>query len=413
MTGSLTTRTTSSGKVLYYVKISYKDPLSLEWKTKTVSTGLEAKPGNKKAAKAKIKEAIEEYAYLENPDCFASNHTPDTPLSDFLTDWIELKRTELRKSTYDGYYYRVKILKSTLCKRDYRLREITPSILDKYFHYMLRYGKRDQKTGERGPMTVRSVRSYKSILYAVFNQAVLFGLIPSNPVQGVKVSGGKNKAFSEEFIFLSEEEIANLIHFLAENFPQLVEIAIFAAYYGLRRSEILGLKWDAIDYDHHCIHIRHTIVRVRDVEANDLTKTTAGRRSLNLFPVAERCLENLKSKQEKNKKFFGNTYQNTEGYIFTWEDGKSFDPNYITAQFRRAFNEYGMPAMSLHKLRHSCASMLIEKGWDLKKVQYWLGQDDAMTTLNIYSHYNRKKLNENENDLTEISAAISDLFDPE
>ncbi|HBN57532.1 MAG TPA: hypothetical protein DD414_12235 [Lachnospiraceae bacterium] len=66
--------------------------------------------------------------------------------------------------------------------------------------------------------------------------------------------------------------------------------------------------------------------------------------------------------------------------------------------------------ITLHKLRHTCCSLLINKGWDLKKLQYWLGHSDASTTLNIYSHFNRKRLNESQNDLNSISAAAADLF---
>ncbi|MCI9530456.1 MAG: tyrosine-type recombinase/integrase [Lachnospiraceae bacterium] len=58
----------------------------------------------------------------------------------------------------------------------------------------------------------------------------------------------------------------------------------------------------------------------------------------------------------------------------------------------------------------TCCSLLINKGWDLKKLQYWLGHSDASTTLNIYSHFNRKRMNESQNDLNSISAAASDIF---
>lgn len=71
---------------------------------------------------------------------------------------------------------------------------------------------------------------------------------------------------------------------------------------------------------------------------------------------------------------------------------------------------FGRPKISLHKLRHSCASMLINKGWDIKKLQYWLGHTDTQTTLNIYAHFNRQRLNTSENDLNEISLVSAELF---
>ncbi|MDE7310029.1 MAG: tyrosine-type recombinase/integrase [Eubacterium sp.] len=82
-------------------------------------------------------------------------------------------------------------------------------------------------------------------------------------------------------------------------------------------------------------------------------------------------------------------YKNTDSYIFTWEDGTLYNPNYITKIFCKATKEFGRPEITLHNLRHSCASMLINRGWDLKKLQYWLGHMDTQTTLNIYAHFNR------------------------
>lgn len=182
------------------------------------------------------------------------------------------------------------------------------------------------------------------------------------------------------------------------------------AYYGLRRSEILGLKWSAIDFRKKTININHTVVRVKTTNAEDSTKTQSSKRTLNLFSTAEKCLQQIKQEQEYNKKFFKADYKNTEGYIFTWEDGSPYDPNYISCLFCKATKEFGRPEITLHKLRHSCASMLINKGWDIKKLQYWLGHTDTQTTLNIYAHFNRQRLNTSDNDLCEISLASADLF---
>ena len=108
--------------------------------------------------------------------------------------------------------------------------------------------------------------------------------------------------------------------------------------------------------------------------------------------------------------FWGNSYLNNEGYIFMWEDGRAYDLNYISKLFRKATKEFGRPEISLHKLRHSCASRQINKGWDIKKLQYWLGHTDTQTTLNIYAHFNRSRLNTSENDLRDISLASAELF---
>ena len=182
------------------------------------------------------------------------------------------------------------------------------------------------------------------------------------------------------------------------------------AYYGLRRSEILGLKWNAIDWERKTISIQHTVVRVTSVMAENATKTQAGGQSAEPFWYSTKLSGADQAGAGCKQEFFGNTYANQDGYIFTWEDGRQYDPNYVSRMFTRAMTDYGRPEITLHNLRHTCCSMLINRGWDLKKLQYWTGHSDASTTLNIYSHFNRKRLNESENDLNGISAAASDLF---
>lgn len=233
----------------------------------------------------------------------------------------------------------------------------------------------------------------------------------TNPLDNVTVHGKKNRDYNEELIFLTEEEISEVLHFMDRHYPRLVGITFMGAYYGLRRSEILGLKWSAVNWDKGTISISHTVVRVKSVMAEDATKTQAGHRELNLFDTARSCLLKIRQQQAQDRDFFGKEYANRDGYVFVWEDGHSYDPNYISRLFAKAMADFGRPEITLHKLRHTCCSLLINKGWDLKKLQYWLGHSDASTTLNIYSHFNRKRLNESENDLNSISAAASDLFD--
>lgn len=288
---------------------------------------------------------------------------------------------------------------------------VTPRMLKTFFEYSLAYGKVNQKTHKREPLAVRSVRSYRSILFAVFNDAIVDGLITVNPLINVSVQGKKNKDYSEKYLFLDEEEIKEFLKFIAEKFPKLLGITFMGIYYGLRRSEIFGLKWFAINWEEETITIEHTVVRVRNVIREDDTKTKAGYRTLNLFSAAKKCLLSIKQEQEENARFFGKEYQNKDGYVFTWEDGRPYSPDYITKIFKKAIRDFGRPEITLHKLRHSCCSMLIEKGWNIKQLQYWMGHADAETTLNIYSHYNRQKLNQNRNDLNQISSKAAHFFD--
>ncbi len=412
MTGTLTTRKTSSGKENYYIRLKYKDPETGEWKDKVIKTGLEVK-NNKKRAQALISDMIDKYAYLEKSDDPTSSEiNPDITLCDYLDLWLAQKKADVRQPTFEGYDSQIKRIQDYFRNENPKVVDFTPHMADVFFKHMLATGKINQKTGKAdSPLSAKTVRSYKNLLYGAFTQARIDGLITTNPVDGIVVRDKKGSWQNKDYLFLTEDEIKELMDFLAVEYPELLGIAFFGIYYGLRRSEIMGLKWDAIDYEKHVIHIRHTVVRNKSICSTDQTKTSGSRRDLSLFPTAEKCLEKIRDQQEKDKAFYKNAYQNTEGYVFCWEDGHLYDPNYITGLFRKAMTKFGRPEITLHKLRHTCASMLIDRGWDIKKVQYWLGHEDVKTTLDIYAHYVRKKSNEEGNDMEILSANVSGLFD--
>ena len=149
---------------------------------------------------------------------------------------------------------------------------------------------------------------------------------------------------------------------------------------------------------------------MKSVIADDNVKTFESNREWDLFPTAIKCLNGIREQQEEDKIFFGNTYQNNEGYVFCWENGHQYDPNNITRAFKRAMTKFGRPDITLHKLRHICASILIDKGWDIKKIQYWLGHEDIQTILDLYAHYIKHKDNRAGNDMEQASAKVSGLF---
>ncbi len=409
MTGSLKTKTTSSGKEYFYVRLSYKDPHTLKWKTRDVKTGLPTK-GNKRKAESMINGFIEQYAYLEQLSVIQDDINPNIELCDFLDLWLEEKSCEICGNTCDTYRSRLVTIKRYFGPRHIRVKDVTPKILTDFYHYSLKYGRVSQKDQSLQPLSVRSVRSCKSVLYAAFNDAIIKGIVPLNPVRDTKVTNKKNRDFSEEMLFLTEEEIRELFLFLEETAPFLKPIAFVGIYYGLRREEILGLKWSAINYHRKTVTICHTVTGNGTIYAEDKTKTKSGYRTLNLFPTAELCFRKVKQEQDENKKFFGNAYQDTKNYVFTHEDGRPYRPDYITSKFSKTMKSFGRPEITLHKLRYTCASLLIDKGWDVKKVQYWLGDSDAATVMNIYAQYMRHKTNVAENDLTEMTNSVADLF---
>ena len=411
MTGNLKIKKTSSGKQYFYIRLSYKDPVSSKWTTKDISTALTVK-GNRRNAERMIAPTIEKFLYLESLPVYADNAViiPTMEVSEFLESWLENKKCEIRENTYDGYRYRIGRIKQYFTERHILLCDVTPKVLDDFYKYSLAHGKINKKTHKEEPLSVRSVRSYKSLLHAALDDAVIRGLISNNPVKDTKVGNKSNREFSEQLLFLTDEEIAPVFSFLQEHYPYLVPIAFMGVYYGLRREEILGLKWSAIDFDHKRIIIRHTVTGSNKVYALDQTKTADGHRTLGLFPSAMERLKRVRENQEANRTYYGNAYHDTHDYVFTADDGTPYRPDYITKKFSKAMREFGRQEITLHKLRYTCASKLIDLGWDVKKVQHWLGDHDASTVMNIYAQYVRHKDNMAEAGLEEIAQTIASIF---
>ena len=183
-------------------------------------------------------------------------------------------------------------------------------------------------------------------------------------------------------------------YYTAEQLKEVLRIAkgtnietaiILAIYYGLRRSEICGLKWNAVDFNHKTIEIKSTAVRVTTVIREDNTKSNSSHRTLALIPEVEQHLKELQAKQVDDKAFYGDTYIDTD-YVLRWDNGDPFLPDYISNQFSKLLENNSMPHIRFHTLRHSFASALLVEGVSMKAVQELLGHSDFSTTANIYSH---------------------------
>lgn len=162
------------------------------------------------------------------------------------------------------------------------------------------------------------------------------------------------------------------------------------ALYGLRRSEVLGICRDCVDFEGGTVTIRRTVSKVSTVVEKNKTKNSASRRSFPMTPEIKQLLFDLKEQQKKDKKFFGKEYHVSD-YVFRWPDGKPFSPDYVSDKFPKLLKEHGMPKIRFHELRHSAASNLLNMGFSLKDVQEWLGHSDIKTTANIYGHLDSKR----------------------
>jgi hypothetical protein len=165
-------------------------------------------------------------------------------------------------------------------------------------------------------------------------------------------------------------------------------VILLTAYYGLCRSEVLGLKWSAIDFTDKKIAIRHKVLEESgEIHGYDVMKTKSSYRTLPLIPVVEEALRNQISFRDEMKKAFRKGYcTDYEEYICTDALGRLYRPDYVSEHFALLLKNNGLRHIRFHELRHSCASLLLAKKVPMKMIQEWLGHSDISTTSNIYSH---------------------------
>lgn len=259
-------------------------------------------------------------------------------------------------------------------------KDVTRAVLQAYINDKSACGRKDG----HGGLAPASLRQHKNVLFQTLKMAVRDGLIPSNPCEQVILP----QATRYQGKFYSVEQLYCLLD--VTKGERLHPLIYITSIYGLRRSELLGLKWDSIDFERKILTIRHTVAKVTKVVEKDKTKNASSFRSFPLTPAAEEIFKDMQRQEELNQKLFAKEYHKND-YVFKWEDGRPYSPDYISHAFSKLLEKYNLPHIRFHELRHSCASLLIAQGYGLKDVQEWLGHSDIKMTANIYGHLDTKR----------------------
>ena len=303
---------------------------------------------------------------------------PDELLfTDFILKWLEMMKNSVETTTYASYCIVIK-RKIVPYFKDKRIlpKDLTPKDIQDYYQYSLSTEKVTANTVIHRHANIR-----KSLQYAV-----KIGLINYNPADRVE-RPRKQKYIAS---FYNEQELETL--FAAVKGKPIELAVILGAFYGLRRSEAVGLRWDAIDYEQKTLTIKHTVTQMnvdgkQTIVDKERTKTKSSYRTLPLVAPFEKLLHELKAEQEEHRKVCGSAYC-TEflDYIYVNEIGERIKLNFITQNFPLTLEKAGLRRIRYHDLRHSCASLLYANGVSLKDIQEWLGHSDISTTSNIYTH---------------------------
>ena len=354
-------------KGLYYMVLSYKDK-SGKRVSKWLPTGLPVK-GNKKRAEDMLMAARAEFVAGE------AAIDRDMPFSSYLMQWMEMARSTLKPNTAAGY---ASMIQNPIAPY-FQQRGITLGGLQAV-DIQIFYASQLKR------VSANTVIHYHAIIHRALKYAVKTDLIDVNPAD--KVERPRKDRFTASFYDGNE---VNRLFQAARGTPLELPVML-AAFYGLRRSEVVGLKWDAIDFENKTIAIRHTVTacteKGRRIEvAADTTKTASSQRTLPLVPAFQTKLAALKEQQEKNRILCGRSYcTDYLGYVLVDAMGNRLKLSYISTAFPVLLKRNGLRPIRFHDLRHSCASLLLKNGVPMKQIQEWLGHSDFSTTANIYAH---------------------------
>lgn len=354
---------------------------------KWIPTHLADTPENvKKASAARTK--------MLNND---SDELPDrnASLSDFTDRILSKKKREVSDTTYSGYFYRAKRIKEFF--GDTRVRDVNKRMVESFLDDLF-------ETYHLQPRTAKDVKVFFG---NIMEQAVINGLISYNPVKEVVLNKtlatkyAKNKNTDDEFFSYEEAQL-----FLSKVIDhELYELFYLTLFFGLRREEILGLKWSAIDFKNQTMRIDHTVTKGLTITRANTTKTVSSAREYPLTDEQIEMFRQLRKKERTNKRLCGNRYFDSD-YIFKHADGTFYYPDYPTKAFGKLIKKIPeLPqGITFHGLRISCVSILVHQGMDVKSIQKWVGHADIDTTLRIYAKVKDKETKR------EISNAMNDVI---
>ena len=348
----------------YYAVISAPDEDGKR-KQKWINTQIPVKGNNKRKAEAKLAEILTEQSES------GTHIFKDSDFVSFIEQWLEILKPSISPVTYSGYKITLNAHILPYFKaRGLNVKDITPAVVQGYVNDRLEYG-----------LSGNTVRRHLANISKCLDSAVKQNIIAYNPVNRIE------KPKAQKFTGAKFYNQAQIDRLLEISIGDPLEIVILLTlFYGLRRSEVLGLKWDAVDFSEKTITIKHTVIRMgRTIHKLDRTKNDSSNAA---FPIPNNILTRLLEKRKlqcEQKAMQPNDYID-EGYICTKANGALLSPCYISKHFALLLRKNGLPHMRFHDLRHSSASYLKHLGFDLKDIQTWLRHKDIQTTMNLYTH---------------------------
>lgn len=245
----------------------------------------------------------------------------ETPFYSYIQTWLKRKKADssIDVITYEQY--------ESLCenhlvpyfkKKKCTLETINYRNIQEYIDFEAKCGNKKTKTG----LSPKTIGTLKKVSSQIFKTARRDKLITDNPCEFVNVP----KQIKSERNILTLEQMQKFFSCIKSE--KIYPIIYITTVYGLRRSEVLGIMWDSIDYEKMTVTIKHTVVQGKKLYKKDSTKNESSHRTYPMSSEIKEIFLSLKREEEDNKKRYGKGYINND-YVFKWENGEIIKPDYL------------------------------------------------------------------------------------
>lgn len=314
-------------------------------------------------AKEKLKRAMEETKGLDIAK--AGQYTVGQWMDVWFENYAKLKVRPSSHQTYRGYidnHIRPNIGNTPLSK-------LTSLELQKLYKKLLEGGRVERTESAKQPkgLSAKTVRNINQIISSAMELAKSHRLIPTNPTETCALP----KMEHREMKTLTADQLNSFLR-------EAKESGVYEMYYlelatGLRRGELLGLKWDDIELTNGAIHVRRQIARINGEVVEAPLKTKNAYRTLSIGPDAISILKTL-------------CINSKDDYVFPSPTGGPISPDSVLHMLHRVLERAGLPKVRFHDLRHTFATLALQNGVDVKTVSGMLGHFSAGFTLDTYAH---------------------------
>ena len=364
MTGSLQTKGNK-----YYVVARIPDVTGRS-KSKWISTGLDVKGTSRREAKRVMQRIL---ADLEAQNAVYST---ETPFLVWVDKWMEQKQQGIRLNTWESYQLYLEVhIRPYFAPKKLTLNKLTAQHLQDYYNRKLRDG-----------LAVNTLKKHHAVIRGALREAVKKRMLTFNPADQVTFPRQNKQRRFHGTAYTAEQALHLLQVFKGDVLEPTV---ILGLCYGLRRSEVLGLRWSDIDFDAGTLSIQNTVTRMKTLLEHEETKSAASKRLLYLMSDTIPYLRRLHTEQQKHQTFLGEAYHISD-HVCVWPDGRPLSPDYVSQHFKRILTKSDLQPIRFHDLRHTAGSLLMNNGVTIKQVQEFLGHEKASTTLDIYTHIDKE-----------------------